>query len=639
MATNASRQADSPLAAEPFRLKAGLAVTLVAAVATLLMLEATRVFLSYTVFVIDQNRRELIAITAFGVFAAFAVGGLAGALLKPRGAVATTVFVLIGARLILQLTEHPEMRLVCGGVVLIAWGWMVPSLRAIRPGDAARGVVYGLLLDLAVRFLFGTVDLPWMPSGGRHAVTIVLVVALLVALVALLSVRGVAASGSAGAALLGVGPGLAVFHLLTGNMGVFEVKADLPIQMTIFVAAIGLGAGFAMQVRPVEGAASRNPPAGWTVALVLTLLALLALFGFWRWNGVADLLLMAVAGISAQLLVLAVRGRGDDGRTSAPVRDGVWLTVGMLLQATLVFAYYTETGFPLLIGGAVVLLGLGAAFSANRGGSLPTMTGGRHLPAMVLFAVLLLGAGLVVDRGRWDAVEHVEVLDADLTIVSYNIQSGFSAGHEWNLEQQARVIESLQPDIVLLQEVSRGWMITSGVDQARWLSHRLDMNLIWGPSSHDDLWGLAILTRAGVQGAEMRIFDTTENLQRGVLGAALQTEAGTLFVYNTHLDDPTEGDATRFEQVTQLIESADGSPAVLGGDFNAPPDSDVIAAVLAAGFDDPGASLPPELSTRTGALRIDYVFVRGSFTVTGVDVPDESASDHKPVVVRVTLQT
>jgi endonuclease/exonuclease/phosphatase family metal-dependent hydrolase len=287
----------------------------------------------------------------------------------------------------------------------------------------------------------------------------------------------------------------------------------------------------------------------------------------------------------------------------------------------------------------VVLLGFGAALAAPRGGTLPVMTGGRHLPAMVVFAALLLALGLVVDRGRWDDVDHAETLGADLTIVTYNLQTGFSRDHEWDLERQAQVIESLQPDIVLLQEVSRGWIITSGVDQARWLSHRLDMNLIWGPSSRDDLWGLAILTRADIQGSEMRIFDTTENLRRGVLGAAVTSESGTLFVYNTHLDNPAEAGATRLEQVTQLLELADGTPAILGGDFNAQPDTDVIAAVLAAGFVDTGASLPPDLSTRTGALRIDYIFVRGSFQVNGIDVPDVDASDHNPVVARVRLDS
>jgi endonuclease/exonuclease/phosphatase family metal-dependent hydrolase len=290
-----------------------------------------------------------------------------------------------------------------------------------------------------------------------------------------------------------------------------------------------------------------------------------------------------------------------------------------------------------LIGIALALLGIGAALSSPFRGPLPAMTSGRHLPAMVVGAATLLLLGLVVNRAAWSTVDHEEVLGAELTVVTFNLQSGFTLDDEWDLARQADVIEAIDADIVLLQEVSRGWVVTSGVDQARWLSRRLDMNLVWGPSSRDGLWGLAILTRGDVLGSEMRIFDLTDNLRRGVLGAGIETAAGTLYVYDTHLDNPATGDTVRFKQATELLAIADGRPAILGGDFNAPPDSDVVATVLNAGFVDAGATLPADLTTRTGARRIDYIFVRGEVRVDGIEVLEETASDHKPVVVSLTL--
>lgn len=617
-----------------------LAVTLVAALATTLMLEATRVFFGYAVFVIDQENRGLLAAAAFGVFSAFLLGGLADAALRARGAIAVTASILVVARLFLQFTEHPEARLILGAVAVIAWGWLLPPLRAIRPSDAARGVVFGLLLDLAVRFLFGTVDLPWMPTLARDLVTLLLALALVAALIGVLRAGPALPVGGAGPALIGVGPGLAVYHLVTGNIGIAEVKSDLPVQAMIWVAAIGLAAGFAVQIRASDVTATGRPaPSGWAVTLMLTLFAELALLGFWRWDGLADLLALAVAGIGAQLLVLGVRGRGEPGEPRSIVRDGVWLTVGMLLQAALIFVYYSETGLPVLTGVALLFLGIGAALAAPRGAPLPALTSGRHLPGMVVLAALLLALGLIVQRSAWSEVGRAETLGTDLTVVSYNLQTGFSRDNHWDLEQQARVIEDQQPDIVLLQEVSRGWIITSGVDQARWLSHRLNMNLVWGPSSRDGLWGVAILTRGEVLASEMRIYDTTENLRRGVLGAVVARDGGTLHVYTTHLDDPAEGGAVRFEQVTQLVNATgEASPAILGGDFNATPDSDVVAAVLDAGFVDTGASLPSDTTTFATGRRIDYVFVRGPFVVREAVVPEVWASDHKPMVAKVTLQ-
>jgi endonuclease/exonuclease/phosphatase family metal-dependent hydrolase len=639
MESTAQRGVGEPAEVERGIFSVELAVTVVAALATTLMLEATRVFLGYMVFVIDQERRGLIAATAFGVFAAFLVGGLAGKLLGAKGAVATTATILIAARLVLQFTENPEARLILGAIAVVGWGWMLPSLRAIRPDDAARGVVFGLLLDLSIRFLFGTVDLPWMPNAWRDFVTLLLMLGLIVAVFGVLFSKHVVLAGPAGPALIGVGPGLALFHLVTGNIGIVELKSDLPVQVAIWALAIGIGAGFAVQIRPPDPSSGRPAPSGWLVALVLTVFGMLSLLVFWRWNGLADLLAIVVAGVSAQLLVLSVRGRGNPGEPPDILRDGIWLTVGMLLHAVLIFVYYSATGLPLLIGVSFLLLGVGAALAAPRSGPMPAITSERYLPAMVVFSALVLALGLGVNRSTWSDVDRQDTLPADLTVVSYNIQTGFSRDNVWSLEQTARVIEEQQPDIVLLQEVSRGWIITSGADEARWLSHRLDMNLVWGPSSRDDLWGVVILTRGEVLSSDMRIYDTTQNLRRGVLGAAVKTESGApLYVYNTHLDNPKGAGAVRLEQVTQLVAATEGAtPAIVGGDFNATPDSDVIEVVLSAGFVDTGASLPPEATTSEHGQRIDYVFVRGPFQIRETLVPDVWASDHRPVVAKLTL--
>lgn len=617
-----------------------LAITLAAAFAATLMLEATRVFFAYMIFELDQANRGLLAVTSFGVFAAFLLGGLAAAVLRNRGAVLATVFTLIAARLVIQFTENPEARLIFGGVAVVAWGWMLPPLRAIRSSETARGVAYGLLLDLSLRFLFGTVDLPWMADAWRHVATIALALGLMVASIGVVRAKGYIAAGGAGPALLGVGPGLAVFHLLSGNLGIAETRSSYPIQMTVWIFAIGIAAGFAMQIRPPDeaGERSRSLPAGWTVVAALTALALVSFGVFWRWNGLGDLFAIIVASVSAQLIVLAVLGKGGVGEPPSVLRDAAWLTLGMLLHAVLIFVYYSATGLPILIGVALVLLGIGAALSAGFRQSLPPIASGRHLPAMVVAAMALLALGLFANRDAWADVERNDTLGADLTVMTYNIQTGFSRDNVWDLEATARTIEAYQPDIVLLQEVSRGWVITSGVDQARWLSNRLNMNLLWGPSAQDGLWGLAILTRGEVIGAEMRIFDTTENLRRGVLGAGVQSEFGPIYLYNTHLDDPAEGGAVRFEQVSALVDSTgEAQPAILGGDFNAPPESDVIAAVLAAGFVDAGAGLPPDLSTREDARRIDYIFARGPIEIVEIITPEIWTSDHRPVIVKLRV--
>ena len=615
-----------------------LAVTLVSALATTMMLEATRVFLSYMVFMIDQSERVKLGGTAIAVFASFVLGGLIAKAIGPKAAVAATAIALLTSRLVLQFVENPDARLYLGIAAVIAWGWMLPSLRSLRPDDAARGVVYGLLLDLAIRCLFGSVDLPWIPNFSRHLVTILIAMALAFALWMMLRATTDSSIGSAGAALIGVGPGLVVYHLAIGNIGVAEIKSDLPVQLALLMTAIGIAAGFATQIRQPDPASGRPSPNGRIVAGTLTVFGVLGLLLFWRWDGIADLLAIVVSGVSAQLLVVAVRGRGEPGANTSPLRDASWLTAGMLLQVALVFIYYTDTGQPLLIGVALVLLGVGAALASPKGGSIPGLSTDRHLPAMALAAALLLFIGLGLNRSAWSTVEANGALPPEITVMTYNIQGGFSRDNVWDLEETARVIEAESPDIVILQEVSRGWLVETGVDEARWLSHRLEMNLAWGPTAKDDLWGVAILSRGEILSTDMRLYDAIGNLQRGVLGVAIKTEGAPLHVYATHLDNPTSAGATRFKQVTQLVSAmAAATPAILGGDFNATPESDVIAAILAAGFVDSGTLLPAGETTSENGRRIDYILARGTVTVIETRVIDTWASDHRPVVTRLII--
>ena len=612
-----------------------LAITLVAAFATLFMLEAMRVFLSYMVFVIDQEERTKLATNATVIFGAFVIGGFVAKLIGARPAVALTVLLLIGTRFAFQFTENPEARFYLGAATVIAWGWMLTPLRSLRPDDAARGVVFGLLLDLAIRFLFGSVDLPWMPDALRNIVTITIALLLLAALGGAMAAKSDVVLGGGGSSLIGVGPGIAVFHLLTGNLGVIEVKSDLPVLLALWVTAIGLAAGFAVQIRH-NSADGKPEPNGFLVGAMLTALAIAGFVIYWRWNNLADLAALAVSGICAQLLVISIRARGEPRLPPSYVRAAIWLTVGMLIQVVLVFMYFAETGWPLLIGIAIGILGLGACLSSPLKGHLPALTSGRHLPWLAGAAALLLVVGFGLNRSIWESVERTDALGSEITVMTYNIQTGFSRENIWSLERTAQTIEAESPDIVILQEVSRGWLITSGVDQARWLSHRLDMNLAWGPTSGDDLWGVAILSRGEIVGADLRIYDTTGNLRRGVLGTAIKTDGDPLFVYATHLDNPKGAGEIRLEQVTQLVETvAEASPAIIGGDFNATPESDTIGTVLNAGFTDTGDLLPPGATTSEDNFRIDYIFVRGPVTVLETHVIETWTSDHRPVVSRL----
>ena len=118
----------------------------------------------------------------------------------------------------------------------------------------------------------------------------------------------------------------------------------------------------------------------------------------------------------------------------------------------------------------------------------------------------------------------------------------------------------------------------------------------------------------------------------------LMLEAGDLWVYGTHLDNPKGAGDVRLEQVNQLLGVWNGhAPAIIGGDFNALPDSDVMATFAGAGFVDVGTALDPEAFTSEAGHRIDYILTTGGLSTRDVRIPDVWTSDHKPVVVELTI--
>lgn len=77
--------------------------------------------------------------------------------------------------------------------------------------------------------------------------------------------------------------------------------------------------------------------------------------------------------------------------------------------------------------------------------------------------------------------------------MTYNLHNGFNTDGNLDMEALARVIEENHPDIVALQEISKGWLITGRLDMLTWLSQRLSMPYVSGPTA-DPLWGNAILS-------------------------------------------------------------------------------------------------------------------------------------------------
>jgi endonuclease/exonuclease/phosphatase family metal-dependent hydrolase len=244
--------------------------------------------------------------------------------------------------------------------------------------------------------------------------------------------------------------------------------------------------------------------------------------------------------------------------------------------------------------------------------------------------------------------------DSTLRVLVFNIHAGKDAAGKDNIPDVAALIRTSRADVVLLQEVDRGTNRSGKVDQLQALMDAARFGGVFGRSLDYDggQYGIAALARRGF------VFSDTVDLPvapvqtraggshepRAALVASAITPDGRLQLLTTHLDPSTE-DAYRLQEAQVVLNLArsrasDETPIVVGGDFNAEPDSAVIRKLRDGGLRDAwtecghgdGFTYPADEPRK----RIDYVFLTGRLRCTAAEVLDTKISDHRPVLV--TLQ-
>lgn len=208
-------------------------------------------------------------------------------------------------------------------------------------------------------------------------------------------------------------------------------------------------------------------------------------------------------------------------------------------------------------------------------------------------------------------------------------------------------LAELAPDVIGLQEVLRlttAEAASTAVDQASELADGLGYSVAYAPAMDYGAglhFGNALLSKHPILEQDViRLPQSDASEARVALYAALDTPAGVLPTFVTHLNWKLHHGSVRLTQVQFLVEQIfarcpiDESrlPPVLMGDFNADPDSDEIRyltgratvqgksvyfadAWVYAGDGGPGYTF--DRKNRFAALahepprRIDYVLVRG----------------------------
>lgn len=437
------------------------------------------------------------------------------ALLSARVLLAGCVAGMVACRITMQATQ-PGLVLAAVGAMLgfVAVGGLAEIAREAPEGGRADGrwfaaaALAGLLLDTTIRLAFATWDVAWqsgpwpwaaclgMPalgaaalaaylrrpqrlayrSGNGHrsgreqapetrqqpdstrpasllplaAFGVFLALELLVfaspALVA--SATGTSLAVAGGAVLVGFALGFAVLAT--------ERPARWPrAQSLVWGAGLACWSALAVGPRPPDP----SEP---------LLLGIIVIGQVWAVSLLGQAMQASPAQPPVSLDPGGVAGwRRGGWRTSAAAGLASLLLVAVLLPYQI--HYELPLPFPnwLLLVAAALLLGVAAARGGRRG--VPTH-GPKLAFAGTAASLCLLAVPLGLGLTSGSAVDPAS--GSSFRLVSYNIHQAVDVRGHLDPAAVARVIERQDADVVLLQEVGRGWPLSGTMDAGTWLADR-----------------------------------------------------------------------------------------------------------------------------------------------------------------------
>lgn len=565
--------------------------------------------------------------------------------LTVRGATWLAVLLLVAGRVVNQVSGSPLIDFWSAAIATWAFVGVLPLVLSMGRAALTGGVLLGLAIDSAIRGIANGLDLAYQPGAGAVAAVVGLGVATLYVLWACPTAERTGAPWGPGWRLMGIGPFLFFQFLILQSQG------------------------WTAEMIGAEGAQTQ---------LRIALLNVVAMVLVARFEGSRPVHLVAVAVLIAALVVAETPGLAFNvlSLLAIPAAALVWasfvpdlyegglgasttyLTIGLTLLVILGLAYYVPLDLSLGFGqshvriAAAVLLGLMALAGAlSQTAARPGIS--SQTWAYAALASLLPLLGLI---STWDGGVVTDFMASyPMRVMSYNIHSGFNTEGALDLEAIARVIEDSSAEVVGLQEVSRGQLISGVADQVTFFQQRLGFDYVEFYGTTDPTFGNAILSRHPIREVtEVYLPMVGTPLRRGYLGAAIQFGAGEVLFISTHLqhindpdvhDQNPEGDLypVHHEQIETILTEWGGvEPAILVGDFNARPGWRQLEELTSAGWVDAWAEVGAGDGFTSNSAnpqhRIDYVFHTPDLVVADAGVIQSRASDHFPVVVDIDLR-
>ncbi len=245
-----------------------------------------------------------------------------------------------------------------------------------------------------------------------------------------------------------------------------------------------------------------------------------------------------------------------------------------------------------------------------------------------------------------------------IRVMTWNVHHAEGLDKKIDIDRIAKIILSVKPDVVALQEIDRGVERSGKVDIITKLADLTDMTYAFGKTIdfQGGEYGNAFLTRFPIlEEHNLQYRSIRPGEQRGLLQLVLDIRGEEIVVANTHLESRAD-DSARSSSVGELRTTLKGyasRPVVVCGDFNDLPESRVIS-VLKKDFIDSWAQVDRRegftFPSNAPNKRIDYILVLNNAKPDSASaavqlrpysarVLQSDASDHLPLLVEFELKT
>ena len=230
---------------------------------------------------------------------------------------------------------------------------------------------------------------------------------------------------------------------------------------------------------------------------------------------------------------------------------------------------------------------------------------------------------------------------ATVRVLTYNIHHGEGRDGEFDVPRLARVITSVQPDLVALQEVDVGTSRASGVNQVSELARLTGMYAQFGKAMDykGGGYGVAVLSRWRFVSTKNQALPGSPDREPRT-GLTVQVRAGkrgpVLQFTSTHFDQASPEDRLAQAEYLNELLIRDDVPGILAGDMNARPDTDVMKIFQPWWTEVPPVDQAPTTAPPRPLLRGDHVLFRPAGTWRPIEsrfIDETVASDHRPLMV------